>query len=69
MTAIEKMASRPLWRWPLCWLGMCGGRIERDHLDRINWRCGTCGDWSNDPVSKEAEKRAIDTALSEGERG
>lgn len=36
-----------------------GGRIDRDELGRINWRCN-CGRWSDHPTPLEEEARIID---------
>ena len=36
-----------------------GGRIERDHLGRINWRCAKCGRWSDSPVSRVDEDATV----------
>lgn len=43
-----------------CWCAYThgGGRIERDPLGRINWRCAKCGRWSI-PVETQAEAAAV----------
>ena len=33
-----------------------GGKIERDELGRINWRCSKCGRWSDDPTPLKTER-------------
>lgn len=48
-----------------CDLTHGGGRIERDDMDRINWRCAKCGRWSDHPVSHEDERRQTDAAMRE----
>ena len=48
-----------------CDLTHGGGRIERDEMGRINWRCAKCGRWSDFPVSHEDERRQTDAAISE----
>ncbi len=35
-----------------------GGRIVRDDLGRINWRCNKCGRWA-DPVPLDEEKKVL----------
>lgn len=42
-----------------------GGRIERDHLGRINWRCAKCGRWSNSPVPLRDETEMIDRDIAQ----
>ena len=37
-----------------------GGRIERDELGRINWRCAKCGRWHDSPVPLAVERAVID---------
>ena len=45
------MNLRSLW----CDLFHGGGKIKRDHYDRINWQCSTCGRWSI-PIDRQTEK-------------
>lgn len=40
-----------------------GGQIKRDSAGRINWRCNTCGRWSQ-PVSHAEEAAMIDAAIA-----
>lgn len=54
-------ALRALW----CGWTHGGGRIERDPLGRINWRCAKCGRWSDNPVPIAEERRMTDEALAE----
>lgn len=41
------------------------GRIDRDHLGRINWRCAMCGRWSDHPVPLDEERAVIDAMIQE----
>lgn len=40
-----------------------GGRVLRDPQGRINWRCDTCGRWSDSPVPLAVERRLIDADI------
>ena len=41
-----------------------GGRIDRDELGRINWRCSKCGRWSRFPVPLKDERSMTDAAIA-----
>ena len=47
-----------------CAITHAGGRIERDSEGRINWRCATCGRWSDYPVPIDEERRSTDAAIA-----
>lgn len=50
---------RILW----CDLRHGGGRVERDDLARLNWRCARCGRWA-EPVPPEEERRVVDRDIA-----
>jgi hypothetical protein len=43
---IESNTTRPWWRWPLCLMRVCGGRIYDDELG-LWWQCETCAHYSH----------------------
>lgn len=40
-----------------------GGRLLRDAQGRINWCCGKCGRWSDNPVPHKQERLQTDAAI------
>ena len=53
------------WRKIKCTIAHDGGTIGRDASGRINWRCTTCGRWSDHPVSLKTEALSTDQAIVE----
>lgn len=54
---LDKLAKglRELW----CEWTHSGGKIERDELGRINWRCSRCKRWGGYPVPLRDEGLAL----------
>lgn len=54
---------RPLHRLPMCWAGLCGGRVESD-ASGLWFQCHTC-DRVSGFVPRDELDRQIDSAIAE----